>query len=257
MPAVLVERNDAVLRIQLNEPETLNALGPELAQGLSSAMLEGLADKSARCILLTGSGRAFCAGGDIRNMDDRRPAAVRERMQGHHAWVKATLCADKPIVTAVNGIAAGAGFAIALLGDVVLASADARFRAAFLGLGAVPDLGLAYTLPRAIGFQRASEIILTNRFVEADEAQRIGLVAQVSPGDSLQARAMEMAQKLAAGPTLSVGLAKGLLRRSFEGSLDQFLQAEALAQPVAFSTEDFGEGVAAFKAKRKASFKGS
>jgi 2-(1,2-epoxy-1,2-dihydrophenyl)acetyl-CoA isomerase len=256
MTSVIAETIDSVLRIELNEPDTMNALSPSLVSSLSSAMMSGIADSSVRCILLTSSGRAFCAGGDIRNMEERGPTAVRAFMQHHHAWIKATLHADKPLVTAINGVAAGAGFGLALFGDVVIAADTAKFRAAFLGLGAVPDFGLAYALPRAVGFQRASEIILTNRFVEAEEALRIGLVAQLWPAAALQQKAMETARALAAGPTVAIGLAKSLMRQSYECSLEEFFRSEAYAQSVAFNTEDFNEGVNAFQGKRVAGFRG-
>ncbi|MBI5263029.1 MAG: enoyl-CoA hydratase/isomerase family protein [Bradyrhizobium sp.] len=256
MPALIAERVGAVMRLELNEPDTLNALSSQLTKELSRAVAAAVEDAAVRCILLTGTGRAFCAGGDVRAMDDRRPGAVRALVETHHGWMRQLLNGGKPVVTAVNGLAVGAGLAIALLGDIVIASDAAVFRSAFLGLGAVPDLGLAFTLPRAVGFQRASDIILTNRVVKAEEAERIGLVARIVPADELQPEAMRAAEALASGPTAAMGLARELLRRAHDTPLEQFLQTEALAQAAAFGTDDFAEGVAALREKRPARFSG-
>lgn len=181
---------------------------------------------------------------------------VVERLMRLHAWLKPLITATKPIVTAVNGHAAGAGLSLALVGDVIFAVPKAKFRPAFLGIGAVPDLGCAYLLPRRIGLGRAREILLTDRTLTAAEAEAIGLVSCVVPQAELMERALETAHRLASGPTVSLGLAKQLLHRAFESTLDEVLKAEALAQAIAFSTRDFREGTAAFREKRPPRFAG-
>jgi 2-(1,2-epoxy-1,2-dihydrophenyl)acetyl-CoA isomerase len=254
--SVLLERMGAVALVRLNEPRTLNALSGGIKDGLSAAIDALTAEPAVRAIVLTGEGRAFCAGGDIRAMDDRAPVDVRRRMQGAHDWVLRLLTSEKPVLTAVNGIAAGAGFSLALFGDIVCAAEDTRFKAGFPGLGAVPDLALAYLLPRAIGAIRAKDILLTNEDIPAASAQAMGFVSRVFPAAELVARTLELAQRLAAGPAVSLGLTKRLVARSHELPLEAFLEAEAFAQMTAFASPDFAEGVAAFKAKRKPTFGG-
>ncbi|QCK85590.1 enoyl-CoA hydratase/isomerase family protein [Phreatobacter aquaticus] len=255
-PAVIVRREGAVAIVTLNEPRSMNALSGPIKDGLAGQMPLLLDDQTVRCIVLTGTGRAFCAGGDIRAMDERGVTQVRARMERSYRWLFPLLAASKPVVTAINGAAAGAGLSLALTGDIIVAARDARFKAGFPGLGACPDLGVAYTLPRAVGLPRATDILLTNREVSAEEAFAMGLVTRLVEPEQLMATTLEIAQALAAGPTQSLGLTKRLLRRAYELPLEGFLEQEAMAQAAAFGTEDFAEGVAAFRAKRKPAFAG-
>lgn len=254
--AVEISRDGAVGILRMNQPEKLNAFSQAIKDGLASGIAEFLADPVIRAIVLTGTGRAFCAGGDLRTMDGLTSVAMRARMRATHHWLKQLLDAEKPIVTVVNGLAVGAGLSLALTGDVICASAKAKFKAGFLGIGASPDLGLAYTLPRAIGMARAKDLILTNRDVDIEEALEIGLVARVFDDEVLFDKSLEIAQGLAAGPPIAIGLAKRLLNHAPTASLEGFLDAEAFAQSVAFTSDDFREGLAAFREKRRARFPG-
>ena len=254
MNAVILERREDVAVLRLNEPQTMNALSPAIKQGLETGIPHLMADRAVRCIIITGSDRAFCAGGDISNMADRSAPAVRERMHPSHAWVKLLLSAEKPVVAAVNGAAAGAGFSLAMMCDFVVVADNAYFKAGFPGLGAAPDLGLALTLPRAIGMLRAKDILMTNRRVGAEEAVALGMATRIVPAASLLDEALTLAQSLAAGPMTSLGLTKHLLNQAYN-SIDDFLSQEAMTQAIAFGSEEFGEGVAAFLGKRKPEFR--
>ena len=253
MEAVVVERRGRVALVRLNQPESMNALSPEIRAGLGAHVPALVEDATVGCIVLTGTGKAFCAGGDIRAMNDRRPTAVRSRLQAGHRWVRSLVEGEKPVVAAVNGAAAGAGLSIVLMCDVIIAGRGATFRGGFSGIGAAPDLGLAYTLPRAVGMVRAKEILLRGRVLTADEALSYGLAGQVVDDGELMQEAFATAQRLADGP-MSLGLAKTLLNHAYDGGLDGFLQREADAQAVAFGSDDFAEGVAAFLGKRRPRF---
>lgn len=254
--SVKLERTGAVALIRLNEPTSLNALSPTVKAGLAAAITQVIGDDAVRAIVLTGEGRAFCAGGDLRAMDERTGVAMRRRMQATHDWVLRLLTCEKPILTAVNGVAAGAGFSLALFGDIVCAADDARFKAGFPGVGAVPDLALAYMLPRAVGALRAKDILLTNEDISAVEAHRMGFVCRLYRGSELLERTLELAARLASGPSVSFGLTKRLVARAHDMSLEAFLEAEAFAQATAFGSADFAEGVSAFLARRPAVFRG-
>ena len=254
MNAVIVERRDDVALVRLNQPQTMNALSPAIKQGLESAVPQLMADPAVRCIVITGTDKAFCAGGDISNMADRSAPSVRERMRPSHGWVKLLLAGEKPVVAAVNGAAAGAGFSLAMMCDFVLLADNAYFKAGFPGLGAAPDLGLALTLPRAIGMLRAKDILMTNRRVNAEEALALGMATRVVPAAALLGEALTLAQSLAAGPATSLGLTKHLLNQAY-GPITDFLAQEAMTQAIAFGSEEFEEGVAAFLGKRKPEFR--
>ncbi len=253
---VVITRHGAVAVVRLNDPASMNALSLPMRDGLVAGLPALLDDPDVRAIVLTGTGDAFCAGGDIRSMATHTAPSVRKRMQNHYKWVGPLLKAEKPVITAVNGAAAGAGVSIALMGDIVLASTSAYFVTAFARLGACPDLGLLATLPRAIGMARAKDLLLTSRKVAAEEALAMGLVARLAPPDKLMDMAMETAESLAAAPTATIGLIKKLLLRAYDPSIDEFLEAEGFAQSIAQTTEDFQAGVVAFREKKKPIFKG-
>ena len=254
MDAVIVEHMDDIAVLRLNQPQTMNALSAAIKQGFETEIPRLLADSAVRCIVITGTDKAFCAGGDIANMADRSAQTVRERMHKNHAWTKLILAGEKPVVAAVNGAAAGAGFSLAMMCDFVVVADSAYFQAGFPGLGAAPDLGLALTLPRAVGMLRAKEILMTNRRITAQEALTWGMATRVVPAASLLPEALALAQSLAAGPATSLGLTKHLLNQAYS-PIPDFLAEETTSQATAFGSEEFGEGVAAFLGKRKPQFR--
>jgi 2-(1,2-epoxy-1,2-dihydrophenyl)acetyl-CoA isomerase len=250
-PHLLIEREAGLVVLRLNRPERLNALSGEMLGALEREVTAATADPEVRAIMLTGAGRAFCAGGDVTGM--ARPASADSTRQGMataHGWVKALRSGDALVITAVNGAAAGGGFGI-----VVLASSAAFFKAGFTTLGVAADYGLAWTLPRAVGGPRAGDILFGDRRISAEEAERIGLVSRVIAAETFEAQALDIARQLAAAP-LGASLTKRLLRQSEAAAFAAFLEAEARAQAQAFQSDDFLEGVAAFKDKRPARFNG-
>lgn len=255
-PSVIVRHEGAVAIVTLNEPASLNALSGGIKTGIESQVPALIADPEVRAIVVTGTGRAFCAGGDIRAMDERDTVSMRRRMQRSYRWLIPLMTADKPVITAINGVAAGAGFSLALAGDLVCASVEAKFKAGFPGIGAIPDFALAYTLPRAVGMIRAKELLFSNREVTATEAHAMGFVSHLTEPAALMDTAIDLATTLASGPTMAYGLTKQLLQRAYELPLEGFLELEAMAQTTAFGSADFAEGTAAFKGKRKPTFHG-
>lgn len=257
MAVVQREIDEQLTILRLDQPETKNALSREMKEELNRLIREFYDDSSARCLLITGTEKAFCAGGDLRNMRGALTAAgARETLEKSHIWMRRLLCGEKPVITAVNGAAAGAGFGLALLGDIIIAADDAYFVAGFSAVGVAADLALTSTLPRAVGVPRAKEILFSNRRVTAKEAVEIGLISRVVPREELMSVAIEMGKRLANGATLGIGLTKTLINQSFELATDAFLAAEISAQVLTFTSADREEGVEAFFARRPPAFRG-
>jgi 2-(1,2-epoxy-1,2-dihydrophenyl)acetyl-CoA isomerase len=259
MDVVKVERHGAVAVLRLDDPAVLNALSPAIKAGLEANVPKVLADQGVRCIVITGTGKAFCAGGDIRAMQDpegRKAPAVRNRMRAVHSWGRALLDADKPVIAAVNGAAVGGGLALALVADIIIASSDAYFMSGYSKVGVLPDLGVLQALPWAIGSLRAKEMILLNRRYSAEEAVQIGLANRCVAPERLMEEALAAATEIADGPTAMLSMSKVMMKRAYEASVEEFFEREAMAQTVAMGSAEFAEGVSAFLGKRKPKFNG-
>lgn len=255
--AIIIEKRDGVATITLNRPEVLNAINTELAQELLEALQDVARDDSVRAVILTGAGRAFSSGGDIREISGwTSPTEVRQSIVAGGGIAVAIANLPKPVIAAVNGVAAGAGCNVALAADIVIAADTALFAEIFVRVGLVLDFGGSYLLPRRVGLAKAKELAFTGRMVDAAEAERIGLVNQVVPADQLQEAAWNLARKLADGPTVAIGLAKKILNESLENDLPSMIDREGYAQAIAFQTEDHREGIRAFREKREPEFKG-
>jgi 2-(1,2-epoxy-1,2-dihydrophenyl)acetyl-CoA isomerase len=253
---LVLEEDGGLAILRLNRPLRLNALSARILERMAAEVPRLVSDPSVRAILITGTGRAFCAGGDIGVMGGPSdPEAIVAGMRAPHVWLKALRSAEKPVITAVNGAAAGAGFGLALVGDLVVASETAFFKAAFSQLGAAADYGLAFTLPRAVGGVRAAEILFGDRRVSAQEALEIGLINQVLSAETFEAESLEFARGVARS-SRGAQLTKRLLRCGEADAFAKYLEAEAQAQAEAFASEDFREGVAAFRESRTAVFRG-
>lgn len=250
-----VDVTDGVSTLTLNRPDALNALNAGLRGELLGALKAAARDDAVRAVVLTGAGRAFCAGADLRGGSAEREFR-RVITTEYNPIIRAIRELEKPVVAAVNGVAAGAGMSLALAADLVVAAEEARFAPAFDRIGLVPDSGLTRTLVRGLGRHRAASILFGGEPLDAAAARDAGLVSQVVPGAELAAAAATLAQRLAAGPTRGIGLTKRLINRAQDDDLEASLAAEAALQEVAGRTEDHAEGVAAFTEKREPRFSG-
>jgi 2-(1,2-epoxy-1,2-dihydrophenyl)acetyl-CoA isomerase len=254
-----LERAGAVATLTLNRPDAFNALNLGLGRDLFHATLEVDEDPGVRCVVITGAGKAFCAGGDVKDFVDNLPrigVLIKELTTYLHGAVSRLCRSDKPVITAVNGVAAGGGMSFALSGDVVVAAESARFTMAYSKIGATPDGSSSYFLPRLIGLRRAMELYLTNRVLSAREALEWGLVTRVVPDAELKSAVESLARELAQGPSKAYGGAKRLLHQSTSESLETQMELEAQAIATLGHTDDFRAGVTAFAAKRTPTFEG-
>lgn len=260
MAPILVSREAGVLSLTLNRPDKLNAFNPEMHQLLRDALEEARDEAAVRAVLLTGSGRGFCAGQDLseRNVSaDAAPIDLSVSLgSNYNPLVRRLRALPKPVVCAVNGVAAGAGANIALACDIVLAARSASFVQSFSRLGLVPDSGGTYFLPRLVGSARAMGLALLAERLPAEEAERWGLIWKAVDDARLMEEARDIARVLAAGPTKGYGLIKKALQASAGNSLDAQLDLERDLQRDAGFSEDYREGVAAFMQKRKPQYKG-
>ncbi|MGZ6312940.1 MAG: enoyl-CoA hydratase-related protein [Candidatus Limnocylindrales bacterium] len=255
-PALRAEQAEGVLTLTLDRPEALNALDRTLKRELLAAFRAAAQDGAVRAVVLTGAGRAFCAGQDLREAGLSGAAISREVRERYVPLILAIARLEKPVLAAVNGVAAGAGLSLALACDLRLASSAASFLCAFGRVGLVPDSGLSWFLPRLVGPGRAAEMVLTTEPVDAATAERIGLVNRVVAADALVAETQALAARLAAGPPIALGLAKRALARGQVTDLEAVLEYEAELQTAAGRSRDHAEGVAAFLEKRPARFRG-
>ncbi len=257
--ALCCEINAGVATLTMNRPETRNALSAEMKDAFAAVVPAIAADPGVRAVILTGAGGAFCAGGDLRGMEAVRAQmhseAWRERMREVQPWLAQLIELDKPLIAAVHGPAFGAGFSLALAADFVLATPRARFCLSFMRVGLVPDFAAMYTLPRAVGVQRAKELMLSAREVAADEALRLGLVMEVLDEAALMPRAHQLAQSFAGASTLAVSLVKQGVGMALASDLRTLLAAEADHQALCFQTAAHRDAVRRFLDKQAPLFR--
>lgn len=251
------EVEGGIATLTLDRPEALNALTIPLKVALLDALEAVAADRTIRAVILTGAGRAFCAGQDLaERADPDAPPLDVELRDRYEPIVRAMVALHQPIIAAINGVAAGAGASLALACDLRIAAESARFVLAFGRIGLVPDSGATWFLPRIVGSARAAEMALLNAPIDSAEALRIGLVSRVVTDADLLARAREMATTLSEGPPLAIAATKGLLAAAWTSDLEGALAGERAAQGMLGASRDHGEGLAAFREKRPPRFSG-
>lgn len=258
---VLVEMDGAVAVITLNRPDSLNALNSQVGRDFQAAVAEAQTN-GARALVLTGAGRAFCAGGDLREMqriaerEGRVDAFFDEPLRMLNDCIMLIRQAPLPFIAAVNGAASGGGCNLALACDLVIAGQSAKFNQAFIKIGLVPDCGGSFILPRLVGWKLATEMMMTGDVVTASRALELGMINSVVPDEQLMAQALAMAERLAQAPTVAIGKIKELMQASATNDYRNQLELERTTQIQAGQTKDFKEGVAAFIEKRPPKFVG-
>lgn len=256
----LYEQHDGIATITLNRPERLNAITFEVYRELTDLVAALRDERDVRVAVITGAGRAFCSGGDVRDiigeLQDRDAAGLLEFTRLTCELIHNMRALPKPIIASINGTTAGAGACIALASDIRIAAVEAKIAFVFVKVGlAGTDMGATYLLPRIVGLSKATELLMTGDFISAEEAEKIGLYNRVVPRDQLETVTREFAEKLAHGPAFGLAKTKEMLNREMHMSFESSLEAEAVAQALCMQTPDFKEAHAAFLEKRPAKFK--
>lgn len=267
MSDLLEKVENGVAILTMNRPESLNALSGEMMEGLSEAVPRLAEDPSIKCIVLTGAGRGFCAGGDVKGMAGRnseagsnaKPVTLEQRAQGLRKGMEVSRIlyqCNKPTIAMMRGPAAGAGLSLGLACDMRVASETMRFTTAFVNVGASGDYGGSYFLTKLVGGAKARELYFTGRKIEGPEALQLGIVNHLVPDDQLEEKTMELANQIAAGPTIALQYMKQNLNAAETGTLEQIFDMEALAMTRTMMTEDHKEAARAFVEKRAPNFSG-
>lgn len=255
--SLLVTRQDAIVRVQFNRPQALNALDVPMAQAFLQAVQAIAADASVRAVVLQGAGRAFIAGGDLATLHANPAQGARDLLTPLNAALQLLERMDAPVIAQVHGAAAGGGLSLMLMCDFVIAAEDTKFNLAYINLGTSCDLGGSWALPRLVGLRQALEIALLGDTLNAQEALRCGLINRIVPAPELERTTQALAQRLAQGPTKAYGHMRRLLRSSWERTLPEQLAAEAQAFDHCAHSSDMREGLQAFFDKRKPLFHGT
>lgn len=254
---LIINKSGGVLSLTLNRPESLNAFSPEMILGLTDAIRDAQKDPEVKVIVLSGAGRSFSAGGDVKTMGQANAVGVYDHIGRLNECILAMKDTEKPIIAAVHGFAAGAGFNLALASDLIVAASDSKFALSFSQVGLVSDGGGSYFIPRLVGPHLAKQFMFTAEPIPAERLYQLGVINYLVPLEKLQEETLKLASQLANGPTRTYGMIKKLVDHSMTATLEEILEQERITQTMMVSTEDHQEGIAAFKEKRKPNFTGN
>ncbi len=254
--SVTLHTEDGIARVCLNRPDALNAFSVELAEDLLQTMIQIQSNDDVRAVVISGQGRAFCAGGDLNYLSGATPKEVQKLIDPLHKAIEIMTQLPVPVVARLHGVVAGAGVSLAWACDLVLAATGTRFNPAYIGIGVSPDAAMSWHLPRRIGLHKSLELLLLNEPFDASEAKQLHLVNQIYPEDQLVGACNTLLTKLAAAPTFALGQTKRLIRNSFQATLKEQLDAERDSFCDCTQTQDFTSGVDAFLNRHKPTFRG-
>ncbi|MCH8902798.1 MAG: enoyl-CoA hydratase/isomerase family protein [Bacteroidetes bacterium] len=254
---ILLEKDNGIATITLNRPDFYNAFDNEMSFEFQDALKEVSKDREVRVLIITGAGKAFCSGQDLKDISKEEKRNLGDSLHKRYNPVIRLICnMAKPVLCKLNGVAAGAGCSLALACDMIIASDNATLIEVFINVGLVLDSGSSYFLPRAVGTAKAFEMATMGSKVKAEEAAQIGLINQVVPAGELDKSVLEIAEYYASAPTKAIAIIKKMIRKSSTATLEEMLQYEAYSQEIAGYSEDYKEGIKAFIEKRKPNFKG-
>lgn len=256
---IVLEIENGIGTLSLNRPESFNSINKPMALEMMDAFERIKNSEEIRVLVLRGEGKAFCAGGDVKEMQeskDRDHPDTLDYVNLFNSMAKMLINLPKPVITSVNGVAVGAGANIALAGDIIIASKKAKFSQIFSNIGLVPDAGGTYLLPRLVGRAKAKELVFLNTMVTAEEAKDMGMINRVVEAEDLEKEVGQLAQRLAKGPTKAYAAAKKMLNQSFETNVSDALDLETFMQSACFMTQDYAEGRDALLEKRNPEFTG-